>query len=131
MISLIPAKNLTASDMKFLRTLSSFSIADIRKAAENGASVRDFDIFRGNWETERTELAKICVHYLSAKIRPYSVKESDEYGLDEHLTPEQFRARLKYWRSIELETQKHTDLENGDISDPKEFVPHDGDWTNG
>jgi hypothetical protein len=99
------------------------------EAAKNQTAIRDIHVFAGEWETERAALAKIYEHCSSNAERPYWIKESDEYGLDELLSPELLKKRIDHWRSIELETQMSTDLELGEINDPSEFIPHDDDWT--
>jgi hypothetical protein len=53
MLSLIPKPNPQAADIKLLRSYSELSIAEIRRAAETGASIREFRIFESYWESER------------------------------------------------------------------------------
>ena len=56
---------------------------------------------------------------------PFTVRDSDT---GKALFSKELYCYVKYWCSIELETQRNTELENGFINEPGEFVPHDEDW---
>ena len=90
--------------------------------------MRDVKVFGTHWSSERAFLRELSEQYSIAGAA-FVVKEVTASGAEELLSPEALRKRLKFWREIELETQMHIDLENGFISSPPEFVPHDEDWT--
>ena len=128
MILVRPVSLLTAKQISILRRLSTFGISDIRNAASTQTSIRDVAIFEGQWESERLFLAELSLEYSSNVEPPFFVKEADENGHSEALSPQTFEDRLKFWRRIELEQQMFSDLENGFILSREEFVPHDEEW---
>jgi hypothetical protein len=123
-IELIPKKAITTADVTILRSISACSILEIKRAASMGTPVRSFHIFGKNWESERNELVEIYKLYSQSPV-PFIVSDSEP---GETLDPEDLYSRFLLWRSIELETQKNTDLECGYINNLEEFVPHDDDW---
>ncbi|MCP4123961.1 MAG: hypothetical protein GY751_19615 [Bacteroidetes bacterium] len=128
MIEIVPKSKLTSADIRRLRELSSQSISEIRKASMTQSPIRIFRIFEGDWESERVILAKISREYSTDPDIPYFVRETEEGTESKFLLPEDLRKSIKGWRSVELETQRNIDLENGYIATPKEFQPHDEDW---
>lgn len=126
MLSLIPSPPLSTQHIALLRTLCNRSIAEIRQAATAGESVRDFVAFGSNWEEDRLLLRKVALLYF-APAPGFIVKEVN--GTQEVLSPQMLQNQLTFWRSIELEQQRQSDLEMGYISAKNEFEPHDEDWS--
>lgn len=124
MLSLIPKPTPKASDIKFLRTYSDSSIADIKRAAENGCSIRDFHIFEGDWQSERYVIARLYREFANNDLVPFLICEDGKV----FETPHSLKHRLEELRETELQTQRDTDLEMGHIRTPKEFKPHDDEW---
>ena len=129
MIQVIPNSNLEAKDIKFLRGICKKSISEIREASASSKPIREIEIFETGWEEEKIEIVQIYRLFVSEPSPPFSVKEVDEYGLDETLTPEMFRNRIEHWRGIELETEMNNELELGEILHPDEFKPSSDEWT--
>ncbi len=124
MLSLIPKPNPRPNDIRTLRSYSTASIAEIRKAAQAGASIRDFQIFEGDWEGERAVIGRLYGELVSNRSAPFVLQE-DGVVFD---TAEDFKEWLDEVRRIELQTQRDTDLEMGFIGAREEFVPHDEPW---
>ncbi len=56
--------------------------------SEQKTSIYQFEIFEGDWESERSQLAKIYYHYSSGTSLPYRMKERDKIETAEYLSPE-------------------------------------------
>lgn len=128
MICIVPKPELTVQQIARLRKMCSLGLAEIRHAANVQTPVREINIFGSQWQSERLFLRELALEYSSDMNVPFIVRETNEYGLNEVLSPESLRHRLEFWRGIELEQQMLSDLENGFISSPEEFVPHDEEW---
>ena len=126
-IRVIPKRGLTPAQIGALRRISTLSIYEIQRAAESRTSVRDVRVFGADWEEDRRFLAKLWEPYAKGGA-PFDVFEQNRDGIPGHLLAEQFQARLRLFRAIELDQQLQVDLENGFIGSPEEFVPHDDDW---
>ena len=126
MIEIVPKKAIGAAEIKILKDISALSIFQIKSASNNALPIRSFEIFGGDWEEERKELVSIY-HLYSSRNTPFVIVDTDS-GEVQKLTPEELYGCFKFWRSIELETQRSTDLKMGYISDPSEFEPHDEEW---
>ncbi|MZI96112.1 hypothetical protein F9817_23290 [Vibrio sp. CAIM 722] len=125
MIEIIPKKELTAFDIKYLREISGKSISQIKSASLNGECICCFEAFENNWQDDRVILSSISKLYSQKTDAPFYVKLC-EY--DEYLSPSQLHELLLDLRSQELAEQKSSDLENGFISNYEDFEPHDEDW---
>ncbi len=126
-IRVIPKRSLTPALIAVLRRISPLSISEIQRAADSRGSVRDIRVFGTDWEEDRTLLAELWQSYAKGDA-PFDVFEQYRDGIPEHLLADQLKARLRYFRAIELDQQLQVDLENGFIGSPEEFVPHDDDW---
>ena len=126
-IRVIPKGNLTPAQIGVLRRISPLSISEIQKAAESKGSVRDIRVFGTDWEEHRTLLVRLWQSYAKGDA-PFDVFEQYRDSIPEHLLADQLQARLRYFRAIELDQQLQVDMENGFISSPEEFVPHDDEW---
>ncbi|MCV6623454.1 MAG: hypothetical protein OIF51_17075 [Cellvibrionaceae bacterium] len=125
MIEIIPKKEVVAASLRLLRDISSKSISEIKRASKIGAAIRSFEIFGRNWETERVELVRIHGLAKSFSEVPFVFYDPE---FSEELSLEEMKSKFEFWRSIELETQRNCDLENGCISSPEDFEPHDDEW---
>jgi hypothetical protein len=124
MLSLIPKPNPKPADIKLLRSYSDASIAEIRRAAETGSSIRDFRIFEGDWESERCVIVRLYREFACNDSVPFAICEDGEV----FETPQSLRDRLEGLRQIELQIQRDKDLEMGSIRTREEFKPHDDEW---
>jgi len=127
MIEIVPVNVIGAAEIKILREISALSISQIKNASKKRLPIKSFEIFGGDWEEQRIELVSIYHLYSSSQNVPFVVVDTDS-GEQKQLTSEELFGCFKFWRSIELETQKNSDLEMGYISDPSEFEAHDEDW---
>lgn len=124
MIEIVPKSNLRGSDIKRLRELSDKSISDIKKAGLTQSAIKTFKIFESDWETTKLLLAEIAREYSNNPNLPYLIRENKE----NYLSPQNLKDLITGWRSIELETQKNIDLENGYGSNSEEYIPIEDDW---
>ncbi|MBV7314295.1 hypothetical protein [Shewanella sp. NIFS-20-20] len=127
MIEVIPKKNISASDLKILRSISSLGFSEIKAASSKGKPIRRFEIFGSEWQTERMELVAIYNLYASNSGTPFFILDT-ETDKPKKISSKELSSKFEFWREIELETQMNSDLENGYIKSPSEFEPHDEDW---
>lgn len=125
MIEIIPKKEVVTSEIKLLRDISCKSISELKEASRSGSSIRSFDIFGESWENDRLELVRVYKLAKSLNEAPFVFFDSE---FSEEISLDDMAGKFEFWRSIELETQKNSDLENGYISIPEEFEPHDDEW---
>lgn len=110
-----------------LRQITRLSISEIRTRAVAGDVIFEITPFQNNWQEIRYELVRIA-HEIADGALPLKVTKA--YGDDESSVSVQMLYNLiGHFRQIEIETQRDTMLELGEISDPSEFTPHDEDWT--
>ncbi|WP_145248888.1 hypothetical protein [Aeoliella mucimassa] len=74
------------------------------------------------------KLVKIAKAIESGDL-PFKVTEVYEDGSEADVSPTMLRNLIQHFREIELETQRDTMLELGDIEIPSQFTPVDDDWT--
>lgn len=129
MIVIIPNENITTEDLKLMRQISNLSISEIRQAATDQNPIKFFEEFNATWETDRIELSLLAKKYADTKSLPYQFAIIEDEEIEEFLSADDLYEHLKHLRHIELETQRNSDLENGYISIPDDFEPHDKDWT--
>lgn len=127
MINIIPNPNISASDIKILRRICSLGMTEIKAASSKGEAVRVFNIFGNDWQNERLALVAVYEMYKSQIGCPFFVIDTNS-SVQKKLSPDELHSKFIFWRSIELETQMNSDLENGYIKSPAEFEPHDEDW---
>ena len=85
--------------------------------------------FSGEWENDRVLLRDLKESYLKHRFSIFKVFSKDHEHAAVELSPTEYVEYLRGLRSIELETGRISDLENGFIENSKQFVPHDEDWT--
>jgi len=125
MIEIVPKSEISIEGLKQLRNISSMSISEIKEASLNKSAIRIFEIFGDKWEDERLELVRAYKLAKSLNEAPYFFYDRE---FCEELSLENLKNKFSFWRSIELETQRNSDLENGYINTPEEFEPHDDEW---
>ncbi len=110
-----------------LRKMTSLSISDIRQRAASGTPLLEITPFENDWEDTRELLVELAQEIATGEL-PLTVCEV----FDEQESPvdnEMLTNLIGQCREIELETQRNTMLESGEISDPDDFEPQDEDWT--
>lgn len=127
MIEIVPKSPIDVGSLKVLREISSLSISEIKKASIEETPICRLEIFGRTWDEAKSMLIKIHKLYSLASGAPFIVLETDS-SMSEVLSPVEFTNKLKFWRSIELESQKNLDLENGYIDRSEDFAPHDENW---
>ncbi|MBL3655811.1 hypothetical protein [Fulvivirga sediminis] len=128
MLAIIPKKNISTGDLKTLRSISNVSISEIKQAAVDQKPIKLFKEFEGSWEVDRLELARLVKEISEVQDLPYQLALVEDLEIMEFLSAEKLYDYLRHLREIELETQRNSDLENGYISSPDDFEPHDEDW---
>jgi hypothetical protein len=113
--------------MAQLRRISDLSMADIRRRATSQDPLLDITPFQNDWQQTRRLLVKIA-RGIEAGTLPLEVTEV--HDSEESPVPlEMLRNLIQQFRSIELQTQRDTMIELGELSDPADFTPQDEDWT--
>jgi hypothetical protein len=120
------APSLSSSLISRLRRLTQLSIAEMRRRAASGEPLLEITSFQGDWDRNRVLLAQLAKE-IAAGTLPLSVAEVFA-DAESPMSPDGLRNLLQQFRQIETDTQMHTALELGDITDPSEFEPYD-DWT--
>lgn len=128
MLSVIPNPDITAADMKLLRSLSPMSLADIRRCSAEQTSVRDIEIFGPRWQDERDVIAYLSNLMATNDRVPFSVRIHDEFGNDDRLSGTALDDRIVDWCDLEQETQRHSELELGTLLSPDNYQPSDTEW---
>ena len=119
---------LSASLISQLRKLTSLSISEIRYRATAGQPVMELSAFSNTWQQDRAKLVDVADRIESDEL-PLVVTEVYESGTESPVSNELLRNLIAQFRHIELETQRDTMLELGEIDDPAQFQPYDDDWT--
>lgn len=118
---------LSAPNIFRLRRFTGLSIAEIRARASAGDPLLEITAFDNDWQGERLRLVRIA-NEIEAGELPLTVSESHQTE-ESPVSLEMLRNLIAHFRQIELETQRDTMLELGEIGDPSQFVPYDDDWT--
>lgn len=119
--------NVPVASLSKLRQLTSLSISEIRSRAAIGNPIFEITPFESDWQDVRHKLVKVYRDIASGSL-PLAV--SEQFGNQEvPISLEIFHNIINHFRQIELETQRDTMLELGEISDPSQFEPYDEDWT--
>lgn len=111
-----------------LRKLTSHSIAEIRERIANGLPMIEITAFTNSWREDRERLVHLA-SCIESKELPLTVTEVFESGAESPVSSTMLRNLIAQFRDIELQTQRSTMLELGEIADPSEFEPYDDDWT--
>lgn len=92
-----------------------------------GDPVFEITPFQSDWQDQRRILVQVA-RDISGGLLPLTVTEQFA-SREEPVSIEMLHNLIKHFRQIELETQRDTMLENGEIVDPSEFTTFDEDWT--
>ena len=107
--------------------MTSLSIAEIRSRAAAGDAIFEITPFKSNWQDVRHSLVDIAREMASGSL---SLRVTEAHGNRESpVSVQMLKNLIAHFRQIELDTQRDTMLELGEISDPSEFTPDDEDWT--
>lgn len=110
-----------------LRALTGLSISEIRNRVATSQPLFEIVAFCNDWQDNRHKLVQIA-HMIEDGSLPLTVTEGTN-GADSPVPLPMLLNLIQHFRQIELETQTDVALETGDIDDPRDFVPHDADWT--
>lgn len=110
-----------------LRQLTSLSISEIRSRAVAGEAIFEITPFQSDWQTRRTTLVQVA-HEIADGSLPLKITELHA-DRESAVSLQMLKNLIEQFRQIEVESQKDTMLELGEISDPAEFIPYDEDWT--
>ena len=117
----------TASLLGQLRKMTTLSLGDLRARIAAGEPLFEITPFTGDWPEDRQRLVAIT-NDLAAGRLPLTV--TDVHGDDESpVSPEMLCNLITHYRQIELETQRDTLLEMGEIESLDAFEPCDDNWT--
>lgn len=118
---------LSAALLSRLRQITPLSISEIRSRASAGEPLLEISAFTNTWREDRRKLVTIT-NEIQAGLLPLTVTEV--HGSKESpVSINMLRNLIAHFRQIELDTQRDTMLEMGEIDDPSQFTPHDEDWT--
>ena len=107
--------------------MTRLSIAEIRDRAASGTPLLEVTAFDRDWQDARVLLVRIAREIAAGEL-PLTV--SEVHGSSESsVSPELLSNLIQHFRGIELQTQRDTMLELGELDDPAEFTPYDEDWT--
>ncbi len=118
----------TASLISQLRRLTAFSISDIRDRVATGRPLIELTPFRNTWREDRAKLVDLANRIETGEL-PLAVTEVYDDETESPISPIMLRNLIAHFRDIELQTQRDTMLEIGEIEDPSQFQPYDDDWT--
>ncbi|QDU57616.1 hypothetical protein Pan181_38340 [Aeoliella mucimassa] len=118
----------SANIVKQLRSLTDLPVSTILNHLNSGLPLVEITPFTTTWEDDRVKLVKIAKAIESGDL-PFKVTEVYEDGSEADVSPTMLRNLIQHFREIELETQRDTMLELGDIEIPSQFTPVDDDWT--
>jgi hypothetical protein len=119
---------LSASLIARLRKLTHLSISEIRDRATQGEPLLEVSAFTNQWQDDRCMLVDLA-RGIESKELPFAVTEVYEDGTESDVPGTMLRNLLDHFRQIELQTQRDTMLELGEIENPGQYEPYDEDWT--
>jgi hypothetical protein len=102
-------------------------MAEIRSRAVAGDPVFEVTPFQSDWQDLRRVLVQVA-RDISSGLLQLTVTERFA-SREEPVSLEMLHHLINQFRQIELDTQRDTMLELGEITDPAEFAPYDEDWT--
>jgi hypothetical protein len=111
-----------------VRKLTALSISDIRHRVATGIPLLELTPFTNTWCEDRTRLVHLA-NLLESEEMPMTVSEVFDDGTESPVSAAMLRNLIAQFRDIELQIQRDTMLELGEIDDPSQFEPNDGDWT--
>ncbi|MGV3484231.1 MAG: hypothetical protein ACO1RT_07425 [Planctomycetaceae bacterium] len=118
----------SASLVSQLQRLTDLSISEIRHRVVKGLPVVEFTAFTATWGEDRAKLVDVANRIESGEL-PLAASEVYDDGAESPVSKLMLRNLISQFRDIELDVQRDTMLELGEIDDPQQFEPYDADWT--
>lgn len=84
--------------------------------------------FENTWQEDRHKLVELA-NRIESEDLPLAVTEVDGDHRESPVSTLMLRNLIAQFRGIELDTQRDSMLELGEIDDPAQFEPCDEDWT--
>jgi hypothetical protein len=103
-------------------------MSEIRDRAKRGEPLLEVSAFTNQWQDDRHTLVDLA-RGIESNDLPFAVTEVYEDGTESEVSVTMLRNLLDHFRGIELQTQRNTMLEIGEIEDPEQFESYDEDWT--
>jgi hypothetical protein len=119
---------LSASLIARLRKLTHLPMSEIRDRARQGEPLLEVSAFTHQWQDDRSKLVDVA-RAIESNDLPFAVTVVYEDGTESDVSVTMLRNLLDHFRGIELQTQRDTMLELGEIENPDQFEPYDEDWT--
>jgi hypothetical protein len=119
---------LSAALIARLRQLTQLPMSEIRDRAKQGEPLLEVSAFTNQWQDDRHMLLELA-RGIESNDLPFTVTEVYEDGSESDVSLAMLRNLIDHFRGIELETQRDTMLELGEIEHPDQFEPYDEDWT--
>lgn len=118
-------RHLNAAEISALRKLCDLSAAEIRRRAAAELALFDIPVFSGDWPRSMPRLISLldAIEEGALPLRASLLEETSGSVAEEALTVAQARERVRYFRDIALEQDRHRQLEAGHLSSPDEYVP--------
>lgn len=102
-------------------------MSEIRDRARRGEPLVEVSAFTNQWQEDRQTLVDLA-RGMESNDLPFTVTEVCEDGTESDVSVSMLRNLLLHFREIELETQRDTMLQLGEIENPDQFEPYDEDW---
>jgi hypothetical protein len=119
---------LSARLMARLRQLTHLPMSEILDRARKGEPLLEVSAFTNQWHDDRHTLVDLA-RGIESNDLPLAITEVCEDGTESDVSITMLRNLLDQFRGIELQTQRDTMLELGEIENPDQFEPYDEDWT--
>jgi hypothetical protein len=103
-------------------------MSEIRDRARKGEPLLEVSAFTNQWHDDRHTLVDLA-RGIESNDLPFAITEVYEDGTESDVSITMLRNLLDQFRGIELQTQRDTMLELGEIENPDQFEPYDDDWT--
>jgi hypothetical protein len=103
-------------------------MSEIRDRAKQGEPLLEISAFTNQWQDDRHTLVDLA-RGIESNDLPFAVTEVYEDGTEIDVSATMLLNLLDHFRGIELQTQRDTMLELGEIENPDQFEPHDEEWT--
>ena len=111
-----------------LRELTNLPMSEVRDRAKQGEPLLEISAFSNQWQDDRHTLVDLA-RGIESNDLPFAVTEVYEDGTESDVSATMLLNLLDHFRGIELQTQRETLLELGEIENPDQVEPHDEDWT--
>src|SRR5262245_8064334 len=117
--------------LRELRSLTTASVAELRLRAERGEPLLEFRVFCHPWDETKRSIRRVLELIENGRLPLLIFEFRGSAGgfpaREEELAPTTLRQRFETWKQIANEAQMLTELEEGYIKSPDEFVPNEDD----